>query len=86
VTIIKLSQFNLEESLDVLVLVSKPKKIMIHFKDFKKASLLFVKEELPYLPLVGDFIEFDGFLFIVKERGFNLDLNVIKIYVSEYES
>jgi hypothetical protein len=63
---------------------------MIHFKDYKKASLLFVKEELPHLPLVGDFIEFDGFLFIVKERGFNLTLgqnNGIVIYVSKsYES
>lgn len=88
-TIIKLSQLNLEEPLDVLVLESKPKKIMIHFKDYKTAYHLFVKEELPHLPQVGDFIEFDEFLFIVKERGFNLNLgenNVIKIYVSKYES
>jgi hypothetical protein len=89
VTIIKLSQLNLVEPLVVLVLVSKTEKIMIHFKDYEKASLLFVKEELPHLPQVGDYIIFDEFLFIVKERSFNLtpgENNVISIFISRCES
>ncbi len=59
---------------------------MIQFKDYKTATLLFVKEELPHLPLVGDYINYNGTLFLVKERGFKLDLNIIGIYVSRCES